>query len=46
MQDELSAFTHEVTGGTTKPFGFMKLTPGPGTGGHCIPNLDKSELKI
>lgn len=21
----------------TKPFGFMKFTPGPGVGGHCIP---------
>ncbi len=21
----------------TKPFGFMKFTPGPGIGGHCIP---------
>ncbi len=21
----------------TKPFGFMKVTPGPGLGGHCIP---------
>ncbi|MCP3962900.1 MAG: nucleotide sugar dehydrogenase [bacterium] len=21
----------------TKPFGFMKFTPGPGWGGHCIP---------
>jgi UDP-N-acetyl-D-glucosamine dehydrogenase len=21
----------------TKPFGFMKFTPGPGLGGHCIP---------
>src|SRR5258707_13804833 len=22
---------------STKPFGFMKFTPGPGIGGHCIP---------
>ena len=21
----------------TKPFGFMKFTPGPGVGGHCLP---------
>ena len=21
----------------TKPFGFKKFYPGPGTGGHCIP---------
>jgi UDP-N-acetyl-D-glucosamine dehydrogenase len=28
----------EVIGGAaTKPFGFMKFTPGPGVGGHCIP---------
>ena len=22
---------------SSKPFGFMKFTPGPGVGGHCIP---------
>jgi UDP-N-acetyl-D-glucosamine dehydrogenase len=22
---------------STKPFGFMRFTPGPGVGGHCIP---------
>ncbi len=22
---------------STKPYGFMKFTPGPGVGGHCIP---------
>ncbi|RMG72861.1 MAG: nucleotide sugar dehydrogenase [Bacteroidetes bacterium] len=22
---------------STKPFGYMKFTPGPGVGGHCIP---------
>ena len=22
---------------STKPFGFSKFLPGPGTGGHCIP---------
>lgn len=28
----------EVIGAaSTKPFGFMKFTPGPGVGGHCIP---------
>ncbi len=27
----------------TKPFGFMKFTPGPGIGGHCIP-LDPTYL--
>lgn len=30
---------HEVLDAAdTKPFGFMKFTPGPGLGGHCIPN--------
>jgi UDP-N-acetyl-D-glucosamine dehydrogenase len=29
---------HEVMeAAATKPFGFMKFTPGPGLGGHCIP---------
>lgn len=26
-----------VEAASTKPFGFMKFTPGPGVGGHCIP---------
>jgi UDP-N-acetyl-D-glucosamine dehydrogenase len=26
-----------VEAAATKPFGFMKFTPGPGMGGHCIP---------
>ncbi|PDX98999.1 nucleotide sugar dehydrogenase [Bacillus pseudomycoides] len=26
-----------VDAANTKPFGFMKFTPGPGIGGHCIP---------
>ena len=26
-----------IRGASTKPFGFMKFTPGPGVGGHCIP---------
>jgi UDP-N-acetyl-D-glucosamine dehydrogenase len=26
-----------VDAAATKPFGFMKFTPGPGLGGHCIP---------
>lgn len=29
---------HEVLdAAATKPFGFMKFSPGPGLGGHCIP---------
>ena len=35
---ELGIDIHEVIrGAATKPFGFMKFTPGPGVGGHCIP---------
>jgi UDP-N-acetyl-D-glucosamine dehydrogenase len=26
-----------IEAASTKPFGFMKFTPGPGIGGHCIP---------
>ena len=26
-----------IDAASTKPFGFMKFTPGPGIGGHCIP---------
>lgn len=26
-----------IEAASTKPFGFMKFTPGPGLGGHCIP---------
>lgn len=26
-----------IDAAATKPFGFMKFTPGPGIGGHCIP---------
>ena len=26
-----------ISAAATKPFGFMKFTPGPGLGGHCIP---------
>jgi nucleotide sugar dehydrogenase len=28
---------------TTKPFGYMRFTPGPGVGGHCLP-VDPSYL--
>ena len=27
----------------SKPFGFMRFTPGPGVGGHCLP-IDPSYL--
>ncbi|WP_281248223.1 nucleotide sugar dehydrogenase [Corynebacterium pacaense] len=26
-----------IEAASTKPYGFMKFTPGPGVGGHCIP---------
>lgn len=26
-----------IDAAATKPFGFMKFTPGPGLGGHCLP---------
>jgi UDP-N-acetyl-D-glucosamine dehydrogenase len=36
--DKLGVDVWEVIGAAaTKPFGFMKFTPGPGLGGHCIP---------
>lgn len=35
---EMDIDVHEVLdAAATKPFGFMKFTPGPGLGGHCIP---------
>lgn len=35
---EMGVDVHEVLdAAATKPFGFMKFTPGPGLGGHCIP---------
>jgi UDP-N-acetyl-D-glucosamine dehydrogenase len=36
--DKLGVDVWEVIGAAaTKPFGFMRFTPGPGLGGHCIP---------
>jgi UDP-N-acetyl-D-glucosamine dehydrogenase len=38
MCDRLNINVWEVIdAAATKPFGFMKFTPGPGLGGHCIP---------
>ena len=38
MCDRLGIDVWEVIdAAATKPFGFMKFTPGPGLGGHCIP---------
>jgi UDP-N-acetyl-D-glucosamine dehydrogenase len=32
-----------IDAATTKPFGYMRFTPGPGAGGHCLP-IDPSYL--
>ncbi|GAA1580749.1 MULTISPECIES: nucleotide sugar dehydrogenase [Streptomyces] len=32
-----------IEAASSKPFGFMKFTPGPGVGGHCLP-IDPSYL--
>ncbi|MEQ9265697.1 MAG: nucleotide sugar dehydrogenase [Balneolaceae bacterium] len=38
VMDSMDIDIHEVIdAAATKPFGFMKFTPGPGLGGHCIP---------
>lgn len=29
--------TEVIDAAATKPYGFMRFTPGPGVGGHCIP---------
>lgn len=51
LVNELAIFGHElgvnvwesIEAASTKPFGFMKFTPGPGVGGHCLP-VDPSYL--
>ena len=38
MCDKLGLNAWEIIeAAATKPYGFMKFTPGPGVGGHCIP---------
>lgn len=38
MCDKLGLDAWEIIdAASTKPFGFMRFTPGPGLGGHCIP---------
>lgn len=38
MCDKLGLDAWEIIeAAATKPFGFMRFTPGPGLGGHCIP---------
>jgi UDP-N-acetyl-D-mannosaminuronic acid dehydrogenase/UDP-N-acetyl-D-glucosamine dehydrogenase len=51
LVNELAVFAHEldidvwdaIEAAATKPFGYMKFTPGPGVGGHCLP-IDPSYL--
>ena len=51
LVNELAVFAHQlgidiweaIEAASTKPFGFMKFSPGPGVGGHCLP-VDPSYL--
>lgn len=51
LVNELAVFAHQlgvdvwdaIRAADTKPFGYMKFTPGPGVGGHCLP-VDPSYL--
>jgi UDP-N-acetyl-D-mannosaminuronic acid dehydrogenase/UDP-N-acetyl-D-glucosamine dehydrogenase len=51
LVNELAIYCHEldidvwavIDAAASKPFGFMKFTPGPGVGGHCLP-IDPSYL--
>ncbi|MGH3445699.1 MAG: nucleotide sugar dehydrogenase, partial [Nocardioidaceae bacterium] len=51
LVNELAMFAHDldidvwesIDAAATKPFGFMRFTPGPGVGGHCLP-IDPSYL--
>ena len=51
LVNELAVFAHDlgvnvwesIDAAATKPFGYMKFTPGPSVGGHCLP-VDPSYL--
>lgn len=51
LVNELAIFAHQldiniwesIDAASTKPFGYMRFTPGPGVGGHCLP-IDPSYL--
>ncbi|AWB96145.1 nucleotide sugar dehydrogenase [Agromyces badenianii] len=51
LVNELAIFGHQlgvnvweaIDAASTKPFGYMRFTPGPGVGGHCLP-VDPSYL--
>ena len=51
LVNELAMYAHDIDidvweaieAASTKPFGFMPFTPGPGVGGHCLP-IDPSYL--
>lgn len=51
LVNELAMFAHDlgidvweaIDAAATKPFGYMRFTPGPGVGGHCLP-IDPSYL--
>lgn len=42
---QLGVDVHDAIGlAATKPFGYMRFTPGPGVGGHCLP-IDPTYLQ-